>query len=120
MDETLKAQLLHEIEQAITADLEKNLERVLLARLCGATQWLSAQHAAAAIDVSTDSIERRAVPWDPDLPNNGYNEGKVRYKELGLNVGKKGDRRYYAPDVFELLKTPVCVRRSACRSHPRT
>jgi hypothetical protein len=67
------------------------------------------QHAAAMIDLSVDTIQRRAIPDDDKV---GYVDAKIRFKELNLNPGKAGDRRYYAPDVLLLLKTPGCVRRS--------
>lgn len=35
------------------------LEAILLAKLSGAVQWVSCQHAAAMIDVSKDTIQRR-------------------------------------------------------------
>ncbi len=97
MDEEFKKQLMAEIEA------------ILLAKLSGAVQWVSCQHAAAMIDLSVDTIQRRAIPDDDKV---GYVDGKIRFKELGLNPGKVGDRRYYAPDVLLLLKTPGCVRRS--------
>jgi hypothetical protein len=99
------------VEAELKKQLMKELEALVLARLCGAVQWLCCSHASAMIDVSDDTIQRRAVPWDDKV---GSREGKIRYKHLDLNPGsrKKKERRYYAPDVLALLKPPACVRRT--------
>src|ERR1043166_3912049 len=58
------------------------------------TVWLSAKEAAKKLSVSTDTIERRAIPWqDAGEPY------KVRYKYLVLGEGAEPVRRYYEPEV---------------------
>jgi hypothetical protein len=65
------------------------------------TVWLSAKEAAKKLSVSTDTIERRATPWqDAGEPY------KVRYKYLVLGEGAEPVRRYYEPDVEALLCEP--------------
>ena len=65
------------------------------------TIWLSAKEAAKKLSVSTDTIERRAIPWqDAGEPY------KVRYKYLVLGEGAEPVRRYYEPDVEALLCEP--------------
>ncbi len=65
------------------------------------TIWLSAKEAAKKLSVSTDIIERRAIPWqDASEPY------KVRYKYLVLGEGAEPVRRYYEPDVEALLCEP--------------
>jgi hypothetical protein len=104
MNEELKKQLMAEIEAA------------LLIKLSGAVHWATLGHIAATLDTSPDTILRRAIPTEEKvLTDDGYVEGRIRYKELGLNPGKKSDRRYYIPDGLRMLKTPACVRRSSSR-----
>lgn len=65
------------------------------------TVWLSAKEAAKKLSVSTDTIERRAIPWqDAGEPY------KVRYKYLVLGEGTEPVRRYFEPDVEALLCEP--------------
>jgi hypothetical protein len=65
------------------------------------TVWLSAKEAAKKLSVSTDTIERRAIPWqDAGEPY------KVRYKYLVLGEGAEPVRRYFEPDVEALLCEP--------------
>lgn len=65
------------------------------------TVWLSAKEAAKKLNVSTDTIGRRAIPWqDAGEPY------KVRYKYLVLDEGAEPVRRYYEPDVEALLCEP--------------
>jgi hypothetical protein len=61
------------------------------------TDWLSLGSAAEYLDVSTDTILRRAVPWprDSDEPI----PYKIRYKVLQLDEDTHADRRYYRPDL---------------------
>ena len=67
------------------------------------TVWLSAKEAAKKLSVSTDTIERRAIPWqDAGEPY------KVRYKYLVLGEGAEPVRRYYEPDV-----EPCCASRNS-------
>ena len=60
---------------------------------------MSGQSAGDHLDCSRDYIEERAVPWiegaDPIV-------GKVRYKWFG----KKRERRYFVPDLDNLLEVP--------------
>jgi hypothetical protein len=64
------------------------------------TLWNSASGAAEFLDVSADTIHRRAIPWrDSPVP------GKVRFKLLKLGNGTRMERRYYRPDLEALLVT---------------
>ena len=60
--------------------------------------WLSRKGAAEKLDVSVDTIERRAIPWqdEPVL-------GKLRYKYLKLGEETRQDRRYCEEDLDALL-----------------
>lgn len=60
--------------------------------------WLSLAKAAEYLDVSKDTVLRRAVEWtDEPVP------GKVRTKYLVLGTDTRQDRRYYLPDLERLL-----------------
>lgn len=60
--------------------------------------WLSASAAAEFLDVSTDTIHRRAVPWqDSRMP------GRIRFMLLRLGEGTRMERRYHKPDIEALL-----------------
>lgn len=60
--------------------------------------WLSRKQAAKKISVSTDTIERRAVPWqDQRVPD------RIRFKQLRLDPDTRQERRYFEPDVEALL-----------------
>ena len=65
------------------------------------TVWLSAKEAAKKLSVSTDTVERRATPWQ-----DAGERYKVRYKYLVLDEGAEPVRRYYEPDVEALLCEP--------------
>lgn len=65
------------------------------------TVWLSAKEAAKKLSVSTDTVERRAIPWQ-----DSSERYKVRYKYLVLYEGAEPVRRYYEPDVEALLCEP--------------
>ena len=65
------------------------------------TIWLSAKEAAKKLSVSTDTIERRAIPW-----RDASERYKVRCKYLILDKGAEPVRRYYEPDVEALLCEP--------------
>jgi hypothetical protein len=73
------------------------------------TVWLSAKEAAKKLSVSTDTIERRAIPWQ-----DAGEQYKVRYKYLVLDGGAEPVRRYYEPDVEALLCEPKRLS-AACR-----
>ena len=60
--------------------------------------WLSLAKAAEFLDVSKDTVLRRAVEWsDETVP------GKVRTKYLVLGTDTRSDRRYYLPDLERWL-----------------
>ena len=62
------------------------------------TRWASLGGAAAYLDVSVDTIGRRAVAWqDTPVP------GKIRYKLLTLGVDTRQERRYCVEDLEALL-----------------
>ena len=60
--------------------------------------WLSRKGAAEKLDVSVDTIERRAIPWQDEPVS-----GKLRYKFLKLGEETRQDRRYCEEDVEALL-----------------
>ena len=62
--------------------------------------WLALSGAAEYIDVSTDTISRRAVEWPKD---NLLVPGKVRYKHLKFGDATRQERRYYVPDLVAML-----------------
>lgn len=62
--------------------------------------WLSLSGAAEYLDVSTDTLGRRATEWQ-----NEPVVGKVRWKYLKLGDNTRMERRYYAPDLDALLVT---------------
>jgi hypothetical protein len=64
------------------------------------TLWFSASGAANFLDVSTDTILRRAIPWPKD---NNPILGKIRYKRLKLGENTRQERRYFRPDLESLL-----------------
>ena len=60
--------------------------------------WLSRKGAAEKLDVSVDTIERRAIPWqDYPVP------GRLRYKYLKLGEETRQERRYCEEDLEALL-----------------
>ena len=60
--------------------------------------WLCASNAAESIDVSPDTIHRRALVWqDKAVP------GKIRFKLLKLGPDTRMERRYYRPDLESWL-----------------
>ena len=60
--------------------------------------WLSRKGAAEKLDVSVDTIERRAIPWQDELVL-----GKLRYKYLKLGEETRQERRYCEEDLEALL-----------------
>lgn len=58
------------------------------------TKLASLSEAAEFINVSLDTISRRAALWT-DIPR----PGKARYKLLKLGDGTRMERRYYVPDL---------------------
>ncbi len=65
------------------------------------SEWLSKQQAAALIDVSHDTIERRAIPWTEQPVR-----FKVRFKYMKLDAESRPLPRYYRPDVEAFLLEP--------------
>ncbi len=63
------------------------------------SQWLSLSGSAEFIDVSTDTIGRRAHSWQKEAV-----PGKVRFKLLKLGEGTRMERRYYVPDLEAWLE----------------
>jgi hypothetical protein len=60
--------------------------------------WLSLAKAAEYLDVSKDTVLRRAVEWtDEPVPR------KVRTKYLVLGADARQDRRYFVPDLERWL-----------------
>lgn len=64
-------------------------------------KWLSLSGSAEYLDVSTDTVLRRAVPWSDD-----YVPGKVRWKYLKLGEGTRQERRYWVEDLGAMLVKP--------------
>lgn len=65
------------------------------------TIWLSPREAAKKLSCSTDTIERRAIPWQENAVR--Y---KIRFKFLVLDEGGEPTRRYFEPDLEALLVAP--------------
>jgi hypothetical protein len=61
-------------------------------------KWLSLSSAADFIDVSTDTIGRRAIRWQAEAQ-----AGKIRYKLLRLGEDTRLERRYFIEDLDALL-----------------
>lgn len=72
--------------------------------------WLSAKEAAIKLSCSTDTIERRAIPWQENAVR--Y---KIRFKFLVLDEGAEPTRRYFEPDVEALLVPPNILPMSSRR-----
>jgi hypothetical protein len=68
--------------------------------------WLSAKEAARKLSVSTDTIERRAIPWQKSAV-----EYRIRYKLMQLDKGGEEVRRYSEPDCEAFLREPPPRRR---------
>jgi hypothetical protein len=60
--------------------------------------WLSLSAAAEHLDCSKDTILRRAVPWE-----DAHVARMIRFKYLKLGQNTRMERRYYVPDLDELL-----------------
>src|SRR3974377_180743 len=81
--------------------LQQSYNRGMIANIV----WLSLAKAAEYLDVSKDTVLRRAVEWtDAPVP------GKWRTKYLVLGADTRQDRRYYAPDLERWLSG--CARRN--------
>jgi hypothetical protein len=68
--------------------------------------WLTIADAARKLSISEDSISRRAIPY---TPGSSPVAGKVRYKDLYLDTGKKEGRRFLESDLELMLKTPSAI-----------
>lgn len=77
-------------QAAVNAVLEKEKPR-----------WLSKREAASRVGVSTDTIERRAIPWQEQPVI-----FKVRYKLLQLGPDSDPVPRFFEADVEALLYDP--------------
>ena len=67
------------------------------------TLWASLSGAAEFVDVSVDTVLRRAVEFlgDPDqIQLHTCPEGMVRFKKLKLGKDTRQERRYYVPDLI--------------------
>jgi hypothetical protein len=64
-------------------------------------KWLPKTTAAEVIGVSTDTIDRRSIPWQ-DEPE----PFKIRYKLLRLGPANQPFRRFCEADVIALLVNP--------------
>jgi len=74
--------------------------------------WLSLAKAAEYLDVSKDTVLRRAVEWtDEPVP------GKVRTKYLVLGADTRQDRRYYLPDMERWLSAKAQTNRGHIKGH---
>jgi len=74
--------------------------------------WLSLAKAAEYLDVSKDTVLRRAVEWtDEPVP------GKVRTKYLVLGADTRQDRRYYLPDLERWLSARAQTTRGHIKGH---
>ena len=61
--------------------------------------WFRGKEGSEFVGISRDTLERRAIPWQPQpVPY------KVRYKLLVLDEGAQPVRRYYRPDLEALLR----------------
>ena len=99
----------------ISVDPALPRRRNLPVNLINVTIWLSAKEAAKKLSVSTDTIERRAIPW-----RDAGQRYKVRYKYLVLDEGAEPSRRYYEPDVEAMLCEPTRLpARSRARLVPK-
>lgn len=68
--------------------------------------WVKCKSMATFLDVSRDTIERRAIPWqEAPVPH------RFRYKLLHLAEGTDPERRYYFPDAASFLHSPPSQRR---------
>lgn len=61
-------------------------------------KWLSLSSAVDCIDVSTDTIGRRAIRWQAEAQ-----AGRIRFKLLKLGEDTRLERRYFAEDLEALL-----------------
>ena len=61
-------------------------------------KWLSLSNAADYINVSTDTVGRRAIRWQSEAQ-----AGRIRYKLLKLGEDTRLQRRYFVEDLEALL-----------------
>ena len=71
-------------------------------------RWVKAKSLAALLDVSRDTIERRAVAWqETPVPH------RFRYKWLQLDPTTPPERRYFLRDAEQCLFDPTRPRTAA-------
>lgn len=71
-------------------------------------RWVKAKSLAALLDVSRDTIERRAVAWqETPVPH------RFRYKWLQLDAATPPERRYFLRDAEQCLFDPTRPRNAA-------
>lgn len=64
-------------------------------------RWLKLKSLANLLRVSSDTVERRAIPWQQTpVPH------RLRYKWLRLDPTAELERRYYLPDAIRFLQEP--------------
>lgn len=68
----------------------------------GDARWVKGKSLAAFLDVSRDTIERRAVPWqESPVPH------RFRFKLLQLDATTPPERRYFLRDAEQCLQDPA-------------
>lgn len=73
-----------------------------------AAVWFSVKQAALKLGVSTDTIERRRVPWqEKPVPFH------IRFKFLVLRQRGTAERRYFGPDLDSFLFDPKSLPRGS-------
>src|SRR3974390_903443 len=64
-------------------------------------RWVRCSTLCNYLDISDDTVLRRAVPWQDDpVPH------KFRFKELLLDGGGEPQKRYWFPDAVSFLRNP--------------
>jgi hypothetical protein len=64
-------------------------------------RWVKCATLCAYLDISDDTVTRRAVAWQDDpVPH------KFRFTEMVLNEGKEPEKRYWFPDAKAFLRNP--------------
>lgn len=62
------------------------------------SKWLSLSEAAKYLDCSSDTILRRAVPWQEKHVSN-----RIRYQYLKLDEDTRRERRYWVDDLDAMM-----------------
>lgn len=74
--------------------------------LTGQSVWGRLARAAQSVDVSTDTILRRAVEFPAkasQIDLHPVPKGRIRFKKLKLGDDARQERRYYLPDLVHWL-----------------